>query len=258
MKGTSTRRWRSLIDARAGVTPLDRHFANDLRPHAGKVAEVRCLESSVFLNCGLRFQRVPLPRDAQLSSVFSINVADYDGDGKEDLFLSQNFFGSASDLSREDAGRGLWLRGSGTGTFTAMDSTVTGIKILGEQRGAALADFNHDGRIDLAVSQNNAPTKLYLNQSARRGLRVVLQGPAANPDAIGAQLRVIYSAGRAGPDRAVQAGSGYWSQDAATQVLGLAEAPTALWIRWPGGKEQTVPLDSQTWELHVRSDYETK
>ena len=64
-------------------------------------------------------------------------------------------------------------------------------------------------------------------------------------------MRVRYAAGRAGPSRSVQAGSGYWSQDGAAQVLGCAEAPGALWIRWPGGAEQTVPLDTQTWDLRV-------
>ena len=137
---------------------------------AGSV-EATELESGVFLNRGSHFDWVPLPREAQLAPVFSINVGDFDGDGIEDLFLSQNFFGTASDLSREDGGRGLWLRGSGQGTFTAVEDSISGVKIHGEQRGAALADFNHDGRVDLAVSQNNAPTKLYLNQRARRGLR---------------------------------------------------------------------------------------
>jgi hypothetical protein len=137
-----------------------------------------------------------------------------------------------------------------------VDASITGVKIHGEQRGAALADFNHDGRVDLAVSQNSAATQLYLNQRARRGLRVVLRGPPGNPDAVGAQMRVGYAAGRAGPTRSVHGGSGYWSQDGATQVLGCAESPVTLWIRWPGGQEQTVPLDNQTWD--VRVEYQKK
>jgi len=213
--------------------------------------ETAQLASMVFLNRGTRFEAVPLPREAQLTPVFSMNVGDVDGDGIEDLFLAQNFFGTASDISRDDSGRGLWLRGKGDGTFAALDSSVTGIQVMGEQRGAALVDFNHDGRVDLAVSQNNAPTKLYVNQGAKRGLRVVLNGPPANPDAVGATIRVVYAGDRKGPSRTIQAGSGYWSQDAASQVIGLQESPVALWIRWPGGQEQTVALKDQEWTVHV-------
>ncbi len=213
--------------------------------------DVTELESGIFLNRGSHFAWVPLPREAQLAPVLSINVGDFDGDGIEDLFLSQNFFGTASDLSRDDNGRGLWLRGTGGGTFTATDASITGVKVYGEQRGAALADFNHDGRVDLTVCQNNGSTKLYVNQRAKRGLRVALRGLAGNPDAVGAQMRVRYAGGRAGPCRSIQAGSGYWSQDGAVQVLGCAEVPLTLWVRWPGGQEQIVPLEKNVWDLRV-------
>jgi hypothetical protein len=218
------------------------------------------LQSGVFLNREgpkIRFDWVPLPRAAQLSPVFSVNVGDFDGDGREDLFISQNCFSavpenaSAEALSRNDGGRGLWLRGDGRGTFTAVDGSTTGIKIYGEQRGAALADFNHDGRVDLCVSQNSGTTKLYVNAGAKPGLRVTLRGAPGNPDAVGAQMRVVYANHRSGPCRSVTAGSGYWSQDAAAQVLGCAEEPVALWIRWPGGKEQTVPLEKGVWDVRV-------
>src|SRR5262249_37166643 len=126
-----------------------------------KIVEARELESGILLNRGSHFDWMPLPREAQLVPVLSINVGDFHGDGVEALFLSQNFFGTASDLSRDDNGRGLWLRGKGDGTFTAVDANISGIKIYGEQRGAALADYNRDGRVDLLVSQNHGPTKLY-------------------------------------------------------------------------------------------------
>jgi len=212
------------------------------------------LSSMVFLNRGRPFKAVPLPREAQLAPIFSVNAADVDGDGIEDLFCSQNFFGSASDISRDDSGRGLWLRGNGSGTFVSVDASVSGIKVMGEQRGAALADFNHDRRVDLAVAQNNAATKLYVNRTAKQGLHVVLRGPRSNPDAIGAQIRVVYAGDRRGPARVIQAGSGYWSQDGSAQVLGLQESPVALWIRWPGGKQQSIPISDL--EATVRVAFE--
>ena len=123
--------------------------------------------------------------------------------------------------------------------------------MLFRSRGAALVDFDQDGRVDLAVSQNNGATKLYRNRGAKRGLRVLLVGPQGNPDAIGAQLRLVYADHHRGPCRTLQAGSGYCSQDATTQVLGMPEFPVALWIRWPGGREQTVAIEANTWTLRV-------
>jgi len=222
------------------------------RFEGAKIVEVTELRSGIFLNRGSQFDWMPLPREAQLAPVLSMNVGDFDADGVEDLFLSQNFFGTAlSELSRDDNGRGLWLRGKGRGAFVPMDPSVSGITIYGEQRGAALADFNHDGRVDVCVSQNNGPTKLYVNQGAKRGLRVTLRGPVENPDAVGAQMCVIYADGREGPCRNIQSGSGYWSQDAAAQVLGFHDQPVGLKLRWPGGKVQTLGLENNAREMNA-------
>src|SRR5205814_1592091 len=48
------------------------------------------LDSMVFLNRGGRFDARPLPVEAQFAPAFAICVGDYDGDGRADVFLSQN------------------------------------------------------------------------------------------------------------------------------------------------------------------------
>src|SRR5581483_11968067 len=120
-----------------------------------------------------------------------------------------------------DTGRGLLLLGDGKGGFRAMTGQQSGIVVYGDQRGAAYADYDGDGRLDLAVSQNGAATRLFHNKTAKPGLRVRVQGPATNPDGVGTQLRVVYG-DRMGPVREIEAGSGYWSQNGATQVFGLS------------------------------------
>jgi len=198
-------------------------------------------DHTVFLNRGTRFEAHALPTSAQLAPAFGVVVQDFDGDGHDDLFLAQNFFPTEINAMRFDAGAGLLLLGDGTGAFRAQSVQASGIRVLGDSRGAAAADYDGDGRVDLAVSQNGAPMTLWHNVGATPGLRVTLRGLPSNPLAIGAQLRTIAGASK-GPLREVHAGSGYWSMDAATQVLAVPSNVDSLWVRWPGGKEQSVPI----------------
>ena len=142
---------------------------------------------------------------------------------------------------RFDAGAGLLLLGDGRGGFRAQTVAASGISVLGDSRGAAAADYDGDGRVDLAVSQNGALMTLWHNVGAKPGLRVRLHGLSSNPLAIGTQLRIIAGTTR-GPLREVHAGSGYWSMDATTQVMALPAAASALWVRWPSGQEEIIPI----------------
>jgi hypothetical protein len=224
--------------------------------HAPVAASVDTLTANtmdhlVFLNRGDHFEAMPLPAEAQLAPASHASVADFNGDGFEDVFLSQNFYPTVTGQPRYDSGRGLLLLGDGAGGLRALSAARSGIQVPGDQRGAAHADFDGDGRLDLAVSQNAAATRLFRNREARPGLRVRLVGPAGNLDGIGAQVRVVFGT-RMGPVREVQAGSGYWSQNGAVQLFGTPEAATEVWVRWPGGSESRVAVPAGAREVVVR------
>jgi len=223
-----------------------------LREHLKEAKQVSAntLASMVFLNRGDHFQAVSLPLEAQLAPAFAAVVADFDGDGAEDVFLSQNFFETEPQNSRSDAGRGLLLRGDGKGGLRAVSGQESGLKVYGEQRAAAAADYDADGRVGLVVTQNGTTTKLFHNRGARPGLRVRLSGPTGNPNGIGAVIR-LKSGEQFGPAREIHAGSGYWSQDSAVQVLALPPQPVQLWARWPGGQTNIVQVPTEAREIEL-------
>lgn len=193
-------------------------------------------EHVVLWNRGGRFETEALPDVAQRSPAFHVTVSDLTGDGMEDVFMSQNFFSYQLETPRSDAGRGLLLRGDGQGGLTAVPGRESGIEVYGEQRGGGAADADGDGRVDLVVGQNGAPTRLLRNRGASPGLRVRLDGGRANPQGVGAQIRLVVD-GSAGPVREIRAGSGYWSMDSVVPVFHLQRPAAELRVRWPGGEE---------------------
>jgi len=205
--------------------------------------EANTLESMVFINNGNGFDPIALPFEAQISTAMHAGVADINGDGHEDIFLSQNFFAVQKETDRNDSGRGLVILGDGKGNFNSLPGHLSGIKIYGEQRGAAFADFNLDNRIDLIVTQNGAQTKLYENTNSEPGLRVKLRGSKFNPWAFGAKIQISYKDGYLGPVRELQSGSGYWSQNSPIQIMGLKSEADHLKIQWPDGSKTTEPLN---------------
>ncbi len=214
------------------------------------------LRSGIFLNRGDHLEWRPLPAAAQMTPAFSPVVADFDGNGTEDLFLSQNFFATRAGLARLDAGLGLLLSGDGLGGFQAVAAATSGLRIYGEQRGAAAADFDQDGRTDLAVGQNGTATRLFRNATAETGVRVRLFGPSGNPAGLGARLRIV-GGQRPGPVRELHGGSGAGSQDSSVTVLarpGSRGSSMQIEVTWPGGTVQSVPLEAGAREVSVRRD----
>ena len=216
--------------------------------------EANTLESVVLINNGNSFTSYPLPFEAQMSTAMHAGVSDINGDGHEDIFISQNFFTVQKETDRNDSGRGLIMFGDGNGNFEAIPGHMSGIIVYGDQRGAAFSDYNLDGRIDLVVSQNGSKTKLFQNVNSKSGARVILRGPKLNPWAFGAKIQLAYKDGSLGPVREIQSGSGYWSQNSPVQVMGYNKTVSSVKIQWPDGSKTTEPFIKEKVIINYSSD----
>ena len=224
-----------------GQASLSEIFGQDFNRVASK--EINTLSHMIFLNREDGFEAQPLPESVQYSTAFHASVNDFDNDGYEDLFLSQNFFHFPPAVPRQDAGLGALLLGRGNGTFSVTTGEQSGLRIYGDQRGAAVADINGDHKTDLVVSQNGDSTRLFLNSSDTRGIRIRLEGLPGNGNAIGSALRLVYEDGTRGPLREIRTGTGFRSQPGAAQVLGYAKPVEAVVVHWFDGSTTQFEID---------------
>lgn len=215
---------------------------------------VNTAESLALLNRGDHYEVRVLPAEAQWAPAFGVVAADFDGDGHEDVFLSQNFSDVGPDRDPEDSGLGLMLRGDGRGGLASVSAHDSGIRVFGQQRGAAVADFDGDGRPDLVVGQPGEATRLFLNQRGIPGLRVRLRSGPGNPTATGAQVRWLDSERARGPMKEVRCGGGYWSQDSSVLLLSNRGTAHALRVRWPQGAVQEFEVPTGAREVEIVRD----
>ena len=101
-----------------------------------------------------KFEVHQLPKAAQMSTVKSFLVNDFDQDGATDILLAGNLHRINIQLGRYDASYGLFLRGKEKGRFEAVPAVESGFSVKGEVR--ALRSFNLGNQVYyLAIRNNN-------------------------------------------------------------------------------------------------------
>ncbi|MGH9538906.1 MAG: FG-GAP-like repeat-containing protein [Terriglobales bacterium] len=145
-----------------------------------------------------------------------------------------------SDASWSGPERNVFYLNNRNGTFSEVSGAV-GLDLPDDSRCFALADLDHDGRLEVVLKNRNSPQVRILHNVMKDigpSISFRLRGTRSNRDAIGAA--VTLEAGGHRQTRYLQAGSGFLSQHSKELFFGLgrAEGSARATIRWPGGLTQ--------------------
>ena len=190
--------------------------------------------------------------DVLPSTAWHPEFADVNNDGFLDLFVSKGNVGTEIDHAMRDPSN-LFI-GQADGTF-AEGAEAAGIMRFDFARGAALADLNLDGLLDLVQVVRNENVELWRNVGSGDAttpvpmghwLAVDLDQPGANRDAIGAWVETRI--GDRIVQREVTVGGGHASGELGWIHFGIGSAEAAdVRVTWPDGEVgpwQTIPADT--------------
>jgi tetratricopeptide (TPR) repeat protein len=185
-------------------------------------------------------QRAGLARPTLRMVTFGLVFVDVDLDGWQDLFMINGHVVNEERLRNVPYAQPPQLfRNRRNGTFEPVELAAhSGLNLHLIGRGAAYADYDNDGDLDLLLTTNQGPAYLLRNDTPRSGhfLRVVTQGIQSNRDGIGARLRLYTE--RQQLTGMVRTGGSYLSQSEMPLTFGLApgERIDRLAVLWPSGQ----------------------
>lgn len=189
---------------------------------------------------------------------FGIDLFDADLDGHLDVALANGHVvrNAPAIFKAPYEQRAQLFVGDGRGRFAEVSDTAGGyFREARVGRGLAVADFDNDGRPDLAVTNNGGPARLLRNetQTTHHWVRLDLEGDGvkSNRNAVGARVEV--EAGGRKVVRRVVGGGSYLSASDRRVLVGLGEADRAdrVTVTWPSGRTQEFgPLAGEAgWRL---------
>jgi hypothetical protein len=182
---------------------------------------------------------------------WGLGMYDFDNDGWKDLFFALSHFPNLERfIGRSVALPNKIFRNIGGKRFEDISAAAgEDFQKPAMHHGAAFADFDNDGRIDVVVSVLNGPAKLFRNVTPTGGhwLAFRLQGTSSNRQGLGTVVRVTLPDGRVLFNHATTS-VGYASSSEALVRFGLAgnSQVSKAEFRWPNGKTQVmkdVPAD---------------
>jgi enediyne biosynthesis protein E4 len=184
-------------------------------------------------------------RATLLTLGFGCFFFDYDLDGWPDIFIANGHIDPEIQKVQANVKYAMpphLFRNLGKGRFEEVTNSM-GSSFIAPRvgRGAAYADVNNTGRLDLLLATNGGPAYLFRNE-ARAGstvnhsVRLKLVGTKSNRDGIGAVVRL--SAGGDTQTQMLRSGSSYLSSSELILTFGVAqhEKVDAIEIRWPSGQ----------------------
>lgn len=178
---------------------------------------------------------------SQSFSGWSAGFIDYDNDGWKDLFSAN---GDVDNLVEGSQQHDTLFENRNGGREFADVSEQMGVDFLrpGYQRGAAFADLNNDGFLDIVVTSLNQKPRILLNSGGRaHWLLINARGASSNRDAIGAKIKVVTASGRVLHNHVTPSVGLMSSSDPRVHFgLGKEQQPVTVEIRWPGGAVQTL------------------
>jgi enediyne biosynthesis protein E4 len=183
---------------------------------------------------------------------WGVGFLDLDSDGWLDLFLVNGHVYPEVERIKTEAGykqRKVVYRNLRNGRFADVTEQLGDpVTVPKAGRGAAFADFDNDGDIDIVVNNvHDAPDLYRLDQTGERHwIALKLVGTQSNRSAIGARVRLVTAEGAQLQE--VRGGGSYYSQNDLRVHFGLggARAIERIEVRWPNGREETwteLPID---------------
>jgi hypothetical protein len=183
-------------------------------------------------------------RATLLTLGFGCFFFDYDLDGWPDIFIANGHIDPEIQKVQANVKYAMpphLFRNLGKGKFEEVTSLMgSAFNAPRVGRGAAYADINNDGRLDLLLSTNGGPAYLFRNEAqadaANRSLRLKLVGTKSNRDGLGAVARV--TVGGDTQTQMLRSGSSYLSSSELVLTFGLAQHDKAdsIELRWPSGQ----------------------